>query len=85
MTGLPNGEFHFNLVEREDRHGDKYLFAGLQILNAVIFIREEPTRPDEPRRFRAVLKPYTGRPNDVDETWNDSVPGTLGNQKEKTK
>jgi hypothetical protein len=53
-----NGEFVFVLNEKEDRNGDKYLFGGLEFLNAVIFIRPEPAPHGEPRRWRAVLKPY---------------------------
>ncbi len=71
-----NGEFHFVLTEKTDRNHDTYLFGGLEFLNAVIFIRPEPTAPGEAKRWRAVLKPYKPKtPNELSpNVWDsDSV------------
>lgn len=75
--GPGNGEFHFNLTGRRDRYGNYFLFAGLRFLNAVLFIRPDPTDTAEhPRKWRAVLKPFIALPGatTVDEfAWPDDL------------
>ena len=67
-----SGEFHFTLLERIDRHGEKYLFAGMKLLNAVIFIRRDIKVEGRPQRWKAVMKPYEkpeGGEDDIN--WHD--------------
>lgn len=76
-----NGEFCFTLTERKDRHRQTYLFAGIQLLGAVLFVRPDGP-PGEGRRWKAVLKPYSGPPatdrepsdEELDNTWHDQQP-----------
>jgi hypothetical protein len=49
------GEINFTLRERVDRHGVKYLFGSLRLINSVIFIRVDPR---DKKLFHAVVKPY---------------------------
>ena len=58
MSNANNGEFSFTLREKEDKNGDMYLFAGIHMLNAVIFIRPLPKAPGEEQKWSAVVKPY---------------------------
>lgn len=76
MTSSVGGEFHFTLIERTDRHGQAYLFGGLKMLNAVLFIRRDIAVPGRPQRWKAVLKPYQPKPGDEDQdphsvVWED--------------
>jgi hypothetical protein len=80
---VSEGEFNFTLTERTDRNGDKYLFAGIRILNSVLFIRPEPEVAGRPKRWQAVLKPYRpkGDEDDYEAPWNEP----LNNQQENDK
>lgn len=69
---MSDGAFHFTLTERFDRNHRPYLFAGIRILNSVLFIREMPQEEGEPRRFEAILKPYREKePNQQDDNYGD--------------
>lgn len=66
-----NGEFTFYLTEKRDRNGDAYMFGGLQLFNVVVFAFPEPSStPDEPRRWKMVVRPYTG-PRPDSGVWTD--------------
>lgn len=69
-----NGEFTFHVTERTDRNGVPYLFAGIQLLNVVLFLFPEPQAPGEPRRWKGVVRPYQGgQGRAVDAgAWNDT-------------
>ena len=68
------GEFHFTLLERIDRHGDTYLFAGVKLLNAVIFIRRDIKIEGRPQRWKAIIKPYEAKEgaDEHDLDWNSA-------------
>jgi hypothetical protein len=68
---MSEGEFHFTLTEKFDKNKRPYLFAGIRILNSVLFIREMPQTPGEPRRFEAILKPYRERSNQSEDDFVD--------------
>lgn len=71
---MSDGEFHFTLTEKQDRNGDMYLFAGVRILNSVLFIRPAPFVPGAPQRWYAVLKPYRskGDEENYEPVWTES-------------
>jgi len=83
-----NGEFTFALTERIDKNRQTYLFAGIQMLGAVLFVRPDGP-PGEGRRWRAVLKPYSGpgeivrEPSDeeLDNAWHDQDKPPTGRQR----
>ena len=72
---MSEGEFHFTLTERLDRNKKLYLFAGIRLLNSVLFIRPEPTEPGEPQRWEAILKPYRpkGEQDNYDDPWKQAA------------
>lgn len=78
-------EFHFTLTERKDKNNDVYLFAGLKMINSVLFIRPEPTEPGQPQRWAAILKPYRPRgdqQDDYTDPWtNQQVPNDSSTRK----
>lgn len=61
---VSNGEFHFTLTEKIDRNKHTYLFVGLKMFNSVLLIWPEEEVPGQPRRWKAVLKPYSGPSRD---------------------
>lgn len=79
---MSEGEFHFTLSERVDRNQQIYLFAGIRLLNSVLFIRREPTPEGEPQRWAAVLKPYKakGEQDNYEDPWK-SEPSTTTKQR----
>lgn len=81
---MSEGEFSFTLTERRDRHGDLYLFAGVRILNSVLFVRPEPEVSGRPRRWHAVLKPYRpkGEDDNYEAAWSESLNNPLDNGNE---
>lgn len=66
------GELVFELVEKVDKRGEKYLFGGVRLLGLVIFAWPELTAQGEPKRYKAVVKRYQG-PQEPDE-WEDITP-----------
>lgn len=81
---MSEGEFSFTLTERVDRNGDKYLFAGIRILNSVLFIRPEPAAAGRPNRWQAVLKPYRpkGEEDNYEAPWTESLNNPSEEQKQ---
>ena len=49
------------LRPKVDRHGRKYLFAGLEALNCVLFVHELATPDEHGCTHELVVKPYTGQ------------------------
>ena len=67
-----NGELHFTLLEKVDRNGETYLFAGVKIFNSVLFIRKDIAVHGRPQRWKAILKPYekpSGQADDI--AWDE--------------
>lgn len=79
---MSEGEFSFTLTERRDKHGNLYLFAGVRILNSVLFVRPEAEVPGRPRRWQAVLKPY--RPKGEDDNFESAWTENLNNHNENS-
>lgn len=80
---MSTGEFHFTLTEKRDKNGDLYLFGGLKMLNAVLFIRPEPEEPGRPRKWKAVLKPYSPREDAHQSVWDDEATSEQGDTNER--
>lgn len=75
MSAPNNGEMTFALTEKEDRNGEKYLFAGVQLLGVVVFIRQDGLDSRGTPRWKATLKKYTG-PQDPDAAvWDEEASG----------
>lgn len=68
-----NGEFYFELTEKVDRDGNTYLFGGVQLFNAVVFVRPD-TKKGEGERWIMSVRPYVkSRGKDqYEDTWNDT-------------
>lgn len=75
---MSQGEFHFTLTEKRDKNGDLYLFGGLQMLNAVLFIRPDDGEPGRPKKWKAVLKPYRPREDAHASVWDDEATNQQG-------
>lgn len=80
---MSTGEFHFTLTEKKDKNKALYLFGGLKMLNAVLFIRPEPEEPGRPRRWKAVLKPYSPREDAHQSVWEDDATTSEGDDDER--
>ncbi len=85
MSAPNNGELSFSLTEKEDRNGETYLFAGVQLLGAVIFIRPDGTDGRGKARWKLTLKKYTGPADPDAAAWEDDKSSdnkqTLGRQR----
>ena len=65
-----NGEFRFDLQERTDRYGQKYLFAGIKMLGIVLFVRpDDAPSADGRKRWRAVAKKYNKKEENREFDW----------------
>lgn len=75
MSTHNNGELTFSLIEKTDRNGEMYLFAGVQLLGVVVFVRRDGTDNRGFSRWKLVVKKYTGpstgEPSDSD-AWGTS-------------